>query len=379
MEHNHIEEYENLITLGKLLDIWVEEDLKTGSLSNGTVELYQNIVKVIKRHPICNRELSSVSSEHLQQFMDLISFGGKEGDFDSGNGYTAEYAKKPFAVLNHAFRFAVFPKKYISYNPMQYVVIHKRSINIDIFGNEDEITGKITPLTYEMYEKLINYLEAHHPDAVLPVQIAYYTGLRVGEICGLAWQDINLEGQYLTVRRSVTYDSQRHKVQIGTTKRAKIRVVDFGDTLTKILKETKIRRMSDEVKYGQRYNRCFYKEVREKNRIYYEYYSLNMEEPVSEEYHEIDFVCRRQKGSLVRPGMVKTACWDISKELPGFKNFHFHVLRHTYTTNLLANGAKPKDVQELLGHSALSTTMDIYAHATRASKRATAQLLDRSS
>ncbi len=74
--------------------------------------------------------------------------------------------------------------------------------------------------------------------------------------------------------------------------------------------------------------------------------------------------------------MVKTICWHISKELPGFENFHFHVLRHTYTTNLLANGAKPKDVQELLGHSAVSTTMDIYAHATRSSKRSTAQLLD---
>ncbi len=41
------------ITLGELLDIWIEEDLKPGSMSNGTVELYQNIVKLIKRHPIC--------------------------------------------------------------------------------------------------------------------------------------------------------------------------------------------------------------------------------------------------------------------------------------------------------------------------------------
>ena len=36
------------ITLGELLDNWVEDDLKPGSMSNGTVELYQNIVKVIK-------------------------------------------------------------------------------------------------------------------------------------------------------------------------------------------------------------------------------------------------------------------------------------------------------------------------------------------
>ncbi len=94
------------------------------------------------------------------------------------------------------------------------------------------------------------------------------------------------------------------------------------------------------------------------------------------EYHAIDFVCRRESGILMRPSTIKSVCWYVSKKLPGFENFHFHVLRHTYTTNLLANGAKPKDVQELLGHSAMSTTMDIYAHATRESKRATVRLLD---
>ena len=50
---------------------------------------------------------------------------------------------------------------------------------------------------------------------------------------------------------------------------------------------------------------------------------------------------------------------------------------HTYTTNLLSHGAAPKDVQELLGHSDVSTTMNIYAHATREAKRTSARLLDK--
>ena len=57
--------------------------------------------------------------------------------------------------------------------------------------------------------------------------------------------------------------------------------------------------------------------------------------------------------------------------------FHFHTLRHTYTTNLLSNGAQPKDVQELLGHSDVSTIMNVYAHATREAKRTSARLLDK--
>ena len=61
----------------------------------------------------------------------------------------------------------------------------------------------------------------------------------------------------------------------------------------------------------------------------------------------------------------------------GFDGFHFHQLRHTYTSNLLSNGAAPKDVQELLGHSDVSTTMNIYAHSTRKAKRDSARLLDK--
>lgn len=54
-----------------------------------------------------------------------------------------------------------------------------------------------------------------------------------------------------------------------------------------------------------------------------------------------------------------------AKSGPRLEGFHFHQLRHTFTSNLLSNGAAPKDVQELLGHADVSTTMIIYAHSTR--------------
>jgi integrase len=57
--------------------------------------------------------------------------------------------------------------------------------------------------------------------------------------------------------------------------------------------------------------------------------------------------------------------------------FRFHELSHTFTSNLLSYGAAPKDVQELLGHSDVNTTMNIYAHATREAKRSSARLLDK--
>ena len=68
------------ITVGEMLDMWVEEELKPGSLSNGTVMTYMAAVKKIKKYPIGSRKLKTVTAEHLQSFIDLMSYGGTNPD-----------------------------------------------------------------------------------------------------------------------------------------------------------------------------------------------------------------------------------------------------------------------------------------------------------
>ena len=141
---------------------------------------------------------------------------------------------------------------------MQYVVIHTKQVTPELFVSEEDAEENAMTLTPEMFDTLIAYLNSHHPEAVLPVQISYYTGLRIGEVSGLAWQDINLEEQYLVVRRSITQNPLRKTTEIGTTKRAKVRTVDFGDKLASILRETKKHQELIEKAYGDLYQRCFY-------------------------------------------------------------------------------------------------------------------------
>ena len=102
-----------------------------------------------------------------------------------------------------------------------------------------------------------------------------------------------------------------------------------------------------------------------------------LSEEAPEDYNEISFVCLRPDGCLELPSTLGIVCRSVSNRLDGFEGFHFHQLRHTYTSNLLSNGAAPKDIQELLGHSDVSTTMNVYAHSTRKAKRNSARLLDK--
>lgn len=367
------------ITFGDMLDMWVEEELKPGSLSNGTATAYEGTVNRIKKHPIGKRKLKTVKAEHLQEYMDFLSFGGTNEDGTTAKPLSVGSMRQYSAVLHNSFRFAVFPKQLITFNPMEYVVRRSNDEEYEMFAEDadGEPVGEIPTIDYQQYSELIELLKSKGNPALLPIQIAYFTGLRIGEACSLTWQEIDLKEQCLTVHRSMRYNATRKKTEIGPTKRKKIRTVDFCDTLAAILRTAKKEQMVNSMKYGALYRQNYYRIVKEKNRTYYEVYTLPRTETVPEDYNLISFVCLRPEGAYESPATVSSVCRTSRKKLDDMGDFHFHQLRHTYTSNLLSSGAAPKDVQELLGHADVSTTMNIYAHATREVKRTSARLLDK--
>lgn len=367
------------ITLGDLLDKWLEEEVRPGQLSNGTLSSYQAVIKRIKKHPISNRKLKKLTPDHLQSYLDLLSLGGENPDGTIAKPLSVGYMGQVTTVLKSAFRFAVFPKQFITFNPMQYVIYRKKKEEYALFADSEtaEDVPAVPTISCKQFAALNKLLRETQNPALLPIQIAYYTGLRIGEACALTWQDINLKEQYITVRRSIRYNSARRKVELGPTKRKKIRTVDFCDTLAAILREAKKEQLKNRFACGLLYSKNYYTVVQVKNRTYYEVYSLPITAEVPQEYQEVSFVCLRQDGKFESPMSVSAVCRKAKEQIEGMEDFHFHLLRHTFTSNLLSYGASPKDVQELLGHSDVATTMNVYAHASKEAKRTSARLLDK--
>ena len=359
------------ITLRVLLKQWNDEVLVPGIYSNGTVASYGSVIRRICKDEIADQYITEIGPEELQSYFDRLCNSSKNGASRISTGYLRIFT----AVIRSSFRFAVYPKKYIASDPMQYVRIslpREQSLVLDpvnIRRNENMI------ISHRQFCTIIKYLEEKKNAALLPIQIAYYTGLRLGEVCALLWRDIDLDEQCITVRRSMRYNNVRHKIEIGPAKRNKVRIVDFGNRLAEILKREKSRQKALEEGALKYTNYC--RRVCENGREHYEIYALEDGEPVPSDHQKLSFVCIRNNGKFESPDTVSIMCRSIRKLDDKLCGFHFHILRHTYTCNLLAAGAAPKDVQELLGHSDISTTMNIYAHSTRKHKRKTAMLLDK--
>lgn len=368
------------VTVGQLLDMWAEEELKPGPLSNGTVGTYLDTIGRIKKHPISKRKLKTVTYEHLQAYMDLLSFGGQRSDGTMARPLAVNSIRAYSAVLRAAFRFAVLPKRLISFDPMMYVIQRHKDDDYELFPDEETTDSQADEaiITYEQFVVMSELLTAMKNPALLPIQISYYTGLRIGEVCGLTWQDIDLKEQRLTVRRSMRYNPNRKKHEIGPTKRRKIRTVDFCDTLAEILKKAKREQMLESLQCGELYRQNYYKTVKVKNRTYYEVYTLQRDEDIPSDYMNIPFVCLRHDGAYESAATVSSVCRSMKKKVDGIGGFHFHALRHTFATNMLVScGAGIKDVQEMLGHARADTTLNIYTHATKETKRSSARLLDK--
>ena len=63
---------------------------------------------------------------------------------------------------------------------MQYIKLKYQTDEVDLFS-DDDMDGDIQPIPREDYERLIEFLQNYNPPAILPIQIAYYAGLRIGE------------------------------------------------------------------------------------------------------------------------------------------------------------------------------------------------------
>lgn len=161
-------------------------------------------------------------------------------------------------------------------------------------------------------------------------ELAYSVGLRRGELLGLRWSDVDLDGHLLHVRQTMQRLGSDHGRVFGPPKSARSRrSVPVPDSVARSLQLHRA--------------------------------SQSAELRVTDRSNELDLVFTTSVGTPIEPSNLRRD-FESLIVAAGVPRIRFHDLRHTCASLLFDRGVPPRVVMDLLGHSTLSITTDLYAH-----------------
>lgn len=298
-------------------EAWFES--KRTQLKDSTRNKYRNILDAYVLPDFGSKLLSEITYETIEEHCQyLLSVGGK-----SGKGLSSKTVADILSLIRNILKFAVRKGKAIAYDGTS-VQIKNAPSQMRIFSKSEQ-------------EQLCQYLYAHTTPCNIGTLICLFTGLRIGEICALRWEDFSQKDQTIrvhqTLQRIQDKDNSGPKTKIVITSpksMCSLRTIPIPDTLLEIL-------MS-------------YKRV------------------------EKGFILTNSDTVFIEPRTMQN---NFKKALhaSGIEDANFHTTRHTFATRCIELGFDVKTLSEILGHATVNITMNRYVHPTMDLKRENMQKL----
>jgi integrase len=311
-----------------LLRDYAKKWLDSKKIANTTRVGYEKILRVHILPHLGHLKLKNIYPTTISKFYRDLEKSGNKGRLTKGMGLTANSVNKIHIVLGSVLQAAVHDGK-ISVNHARN---NPEAINAPTGADILEEQMELHTWTSEELETFLAW-NAKTKDELHALWYVFgWTGMRRGEGVALKWQDVNFKNKTIAIRRSS--DSALRKTVKNSTKTRKNRSIRVSDETLAVLMEHKAMR----ARLG-----------------------LSAVQPDSYIFGNID-------GSVRNPGDVGER-WGktlkkAQRDFPELTDLTIKGLRHTHATLLLESGAHAKVVQERLGHSNISTTMNIYSHVT---------------
>lgn len=322
------------ITVGEWLDRWLEKYAKP-TVKLSTYCSYEQLIRGHIKPQIGGRYLSTLTGEDLQDFFNERRV---QGNLKGDGGLSSKTLTNLRNMMHLAFGQAV-KNKLLRDNPVEGVRLPKAE------------KREMRVLDREEQNRLILAARQAPEPAAFGIVFDLFTGLRMGELCGLRWENVDMEGRSFKVcetrnRLRNFDDSMETSTSVATVKSTKTdnsrRTVYILDGLYQDFLDYQTIQMSIQ-KQNPGYNPDGYVFCQENGQPY---------EPRT--YQDLFKRCVRQAG---------------------IPDANFHALRHTFATRALEQGMDVVTLSRLLGHATPSVTLDKYGHALNDHKRASVEKL----
>lgn len=314
------------VSIKDFLTEWL--DRKSTEVRAKTLESYRCIAARINSH-IGDKSVQSIRPKDIDSMIQLLA----------KNGLSYGTLSVTLNLLKEALGYAVYPAEILQTNPALFIKVPR---------NAPRNIVDRSILSNEKMQELMEAFPFGHP-IYLPIVIAYHTGMRLGEVLGLAWDCIDMEKGVISVKRQVFY-TKNTGYSFGPPKtRTSIRDIIIGQELLSILKKWKAAQSANEMKFGRAYFYTY--EAKDGAR-----WQLQKQIVPDAGFVRRSMVCTRENGACVIGEAVRHAL-----HLHGTNS---HSLRHTHATICAENGAPPKGIAGRLGHSSTKITENLYTHET---------------
>lgn len=338
------------------LDYWMKEHCEI-NLKYHTIQAYQNIIKNHIKPKLGFYMLSQLTTSVIQEFVNNIYLE---------KGFSKNFLKNILKVLKGSLGYATDVVGFIKVNPSLKVRLPKYDI---------PDSDPVYILSNEEVEKILERF-SNNPCVYYAFLTAYYTGLRVSEVFGLTWDDIDFVKRTITVNKNILKKNQAGGTKkrlisgnsttvwyFGTCKtKGSYRTIEIGDTLLKALKKYKEEQIQNRKDYGDTYMKHYKKIVNNPYNNKPEIKIINAYAELEVPLEEVKLVFLKKNGVFEGTDSCKYPFKVIHYEL-GIP-CRFHDFRDTHATRLIEAGADIKAVSKRLGHSNIRTTYEIYVKVT---------------
>lgn len=346
------------ISFSDFLDYWLDNYSATSCRYNTQLS-HLSIIENHLKPALGMYRLRSLTPMVIQEFVNK--------KFLSGLKKTT--LENILSVLRASLKYAVMPAQLLQSSPAEYIIYPKLQY--------DKSDVNRTVISIEDFNRMLDRFQKGSPYRYA-LLIGFYTGMRIGEVYALTWEDINLKEETININKIVykrNYGINPKKVlevkgrkeeksawYFGDVKTlAGVRRIRIGKTLVGELREYRKMQLENQLLYGEYYTQIFQKEeTDEKGRTIHRLVEVENTIPVS--LPLANLVMRKENGQYSSIDSFKFASRVIHHDLN--IKFNFHSLRHTHATKLIESGISPKAVQARLGHEKIETTLQTYVHHT---------------